>query len=94
MIKPLYDMLLVKVEEEDSVSSGGILIVNTNTVKEYSEGVVVEVGNGYKTDDGIKPLHVKQGDRIIYRKGVEVEVDDGDEKYMLVSESTVMAIRT
>jgi co-chaperonin GroES (HSP10) len=92
MVKPLYDMLLVKVNEEEYVSSGGVLIVNASAT-EYAEGTVVEVGTGYKTDTGLKPLTVSVGDDIIYRKGVEVEIVDNNEKYMLVSENTVMAIR-
>ena len=79
-IRPLHDRVIVKREEEERKSPGGIVIPDTATEKPIF-GKVVAVGKGKILENGeIRPLDVKVGDKILFGKysGTEVKMD-GDE---------------
>ena len=79
-IRPLHDRVIVKREEEERKSAGGIVIPDTATEKPMF-GKVVAVGKGKILENGdIRPLDLKVGDKILFGKysGTEVKMD-GDE---------------
>ncbi len=93
-LKPLHDRVLVKREEQDTKSAGGIIIPDTVQEKPM-EGKVIAVGSGARSEDGkITPLDVKAGDKILFGKwsGTEVTID-GDE-LIIMKESDIMGIIT
>ena len=93
-LKPLHDRVLVKREEQDTKSAGGIIIPDTVQEKPM-EGKVIAVGSGTRSEDGkVTPLDVKAGDKILFGKwsGTEVTID-GDE-LIIMQESDVMGIIT
>ena len=58
--RPLHDRVLVKRIDEDEKSPGGIIIPDTAKEKP-SEGKVVAVGSGTKSEDGkVTALDVKK----------------------------------
>lgn len=75
-IKPLGDRILVKMQEMDQKTKGGIYIPQTAQEK-TQEGVVLAVGD----DEAIK---VKPNDRVVYDKyaGTTIKVD-GEEQLIL-----------
>ena len=90
--RPLPDRVLVKRIDEDEKSPGGIIIPDTAKEKP-SEGKVVAVGSGTKSEDGkVTALDVKKGDKILFGKwsGTEVTVD-GDE-LIIMKESDILGI--
>jgi chaperonin GroES len=92
-LKPLYDKIVVKrQEEQEQRTASGIII--PDTAKEKPQiGEVVAVGEGKRLNNGeIAPLKVKVGDKVIFNKyaGTEVELDG--EKYLIMSEDEVLAI--
>jgi len=79
-VRPLYDRVLVKRVEEQTKSKGGLFLPETAKEKP-SEGIVLAVGQGRLTDQGeIKPLAVKEGDRVVFGRygGTEIKVDGED----------------
>ena len=93
-LKPLHDRVLVKREEQDAKSAGGIIIPDTVQEKPM-EGKVIAVGSGARNEDGkVTPLDVKAGDKILFGKwsGTEVTID-GDE-LIIMKESDIMGIIT
>ena len=90
--KPLQDRVVVKRLESDEKSSGGIIIPDTAKEKP-SEGEIIAVGPGELTEDGkLKPMNVKQGDKILFGKwsGTEVKLDGQD--LLIMKESDIMGI--
>ena len=83
-IKPLGDRVLVKLEEVEEKTAGGIFIPQTAQEKTQS-GVVVAVGE----DETIK---VKEGQKIMYDKyaGTAVSIDNVD--HLLIRYSDILAI--
>lgn len=91
---PLYDNILVEKEGGDEkVSEGGIILVDDDVSKSYSEADVIKVGDGFKLQDGgVRPLKVKPGDRIIFRKMTEISITLSGKEYFIVSEANVLGI--
>ena len=83
-IRPLHDRVIVKREEEERKSPGGIVIPDTAAEKP-SVGEVVACGPG-KTDDNGKvvPMGVKVGERILFGKysGQEFKLEGQDLLHM------------
>ena len=83
-VQPLYDRILVKRSEEETKTSKGLFLPETAKEKPLV-GVVLAVGQGRLGDDGkIKPLAVKEGDRVMFGRysGTEIKVD-GEERLVL-----------
>ena len=94
-VMPLGDRVLVKAlspEEAGTMTSFGILI--PDTAKEKPEqGTVVAVGPGKKSDDGkLVPLSVKVGDRVMFSKYGFDEIKVAGVEYLIVPESSILAI--
>lgn len=91
-IRPLYDRLVVKRIEEESTTSGGIIIPDSAKEKPAS-GRVIAVGNGKITKDGkVRPVDVTAGSRILFGKyaGTEVKIDGED--HLILREDDVLAV--
>ena len=91
-IKPLHDKILVKRVDEETKTSGGIIIPDTAKEKP-SEGIVEAVGNGFRTEDGkILPMSVKVGDRVLFAKWGGTEIKINGETRLIIKESDILAI--
>lgn len=93
-VKPLHDRILVKriIEEEESKTSGGIIIPDTAKEKPQ-EGKVVAVGGGKVLENGQKQaMEVQVGNRILFGKyaGTEVKIDG--EELLMMREDDVLGI--
>ena len=91
-IRPLHDRVIVKREDEERKSPGGIVIPDTAAEKPI-RGKIVAVGKGKILENGsVRPLDLKVGDKILFGKygGTEVKVD-GDE-LRVMREEDVMAV--
>ena len=90
--RPLHDRVVVRRVDEIEKTAGGILIPDTAREKP-TEGEVVAVGPGVRSDDGkIHALDVKTGDRVLFGKwsGNEVKLDGED--LIIMKESDIMGI--
>ena len=91
-IRPLNDRVLVKRLEEEEKTKGGIIIPDTAKEKPI-QGEVIAVGNGKIMENGeVKPLDVKEGDRVLFGKyaGNEVKIDG--EEYLIMREDDILGI--
>jgi chaperonin GroES len=91
-IRPLHDRILVERIEEEEKTQGGIIIPDTAKEKP-AEGKVIAVGNGKVTENGeVKPLDVKEGDRVLFGKYAGTEVKVGGNEYLIMREDDVLGI--
>ena len=91
-LTPLHDRILVKRIEEAETTRGGIIIPDSAKDKPQ-EGEVIAVGKGKSNEEGkVRPLDVKEGDRILFGKysGTEIKID-GDE-FIIMREEEVLGI--
>jgi chaperonin GroES len=91
-IRPLHDRVVIRREEEETKSAGGIVLPGSASEKPAS-GEVVAIGNGKLLDNGeVRPLDIKVGDKVIFGQygGSTVKIE-GDE-YLVLQESEIFAI--
>ena len=91
-VRPLHDRILVERIEEEEKTAAGIIIPDAAKEKP-SQGKVVAVGNGRKTEDGkVIPLEVKEGDRILFGKYAGTEIKIEGKEYLMMREDEVFAV--
>ena len=91
-IQPLFDYVLIKPVQQDEVTASGIVL--PESVKEKPQiGEVMAIGPGGMSEDGkTLPMHVKVGQKVLYKKWGGNEVKVGSEEWMLLEQKDVMAI--
>ncbi|MBM83759.1 MAG: co-chaperone GroES [Planctomycetaceae bacterium] len=88
---PLGDRIVVKREEAETTTSGGIVLPDSAQNKPQ-KGEVIAVGDGHVRSDGSKlPLTLAEGDRILFSSYGGEDIKVGDEEYLLLRESDVLA---
>ena len=92
-IRSLHDRVVVRRNEEESTSAGGIVLPGSAKEKP-NQGEVIAVGNGKVLDNGeVRALDVKVGDVIVFGKYAgsdTIEVDGED--LVILSESDIKAV--
>ena len=90
--RPMHDRVLVRRMDEDSKTAGGIIIPDSAQEKP-SQGVIVAVGTGLRTEDGkITPLDVKPKDKVLFGKWSGNEVTIDGEELLIMSESEILGV--
>ena len=88
---PVGERVVVKPTEQEQQTKGGIYLPDTAKEKPQ-EGEVVAVGPGRLADDGTRiPMELSKCDRVIYSKFAGAEYKDGDDEYLILRESDVLA---
>ena len=91
---PLHDRILIRRVEEADTTRGGIIIPDSAKDKPQ-EGEVISAGKGKISEEGkVRPLDVKEGDRILFGKysGTEIKIDGED--FIIMREEEVLGILT
>ena len=90
--RPLHDRVLVRRVEQDEKTAGEIIIPDTVQEKPM-EGEILAVGNGHVNDNGeVRPLDVKEGDKIIFSKWAGTEVTIDGQELMVMKESDIIGV--
>jgi len=86
-IKPLADRVLIKPQQAEQKTAGGIIIPDTAQEKPQ-KGEVVAVGPGTKDET----MEVKVGDLVLYGKysGNELTIDSTE--YLMMRQSDILAV--
>ncbi|MBU0927184.1 MAG: co-chaperone GroES [Spirochaetes bacterium] len=84
-VSPLGDRVLIKVQESDTKTAGGIIIPQTAQEKTQT-GVVQAIG----TDTDV--IKVKKNDKVMYDKysGTQIKIDGAD--HLIVKFSDILAV--
>ena len=91
---PLHDRILIRRVEESDTSRGGIIIPDSAKDKPQ-EGEVISVGKGKISEEGkVRPLDVKEGDRILFGKYAGTEITLDNEDFIIMREEEVLGIIT
>ena len=91
MLKPLGDRVVLKVEEKEEKVGGFVIAGNSHAATKTA--TVIAVGQGIRTLSGelVSPP-IKAGDTVLVESHAGVEVKDGEEAYLLVSEANILAV--
>jgi chaperonin GroES len=86
-LAPLGDRVVLKALIAEETTKSGIVLPGTEKEKPQ-QAEVLAVGPGTKDVE----MEVKVGDKVIYSKYSGTEIKDGDEAYIIVSQSDILAI--
>ncbi len=91
-LQPLGDRVVIKREESEETTAGGILLPDSAKDKP-ARGQVISVGNGRLLDDGSRgELQVKVGDRVIFSSYGGETLNLDDEELLLMREDDILAV--
>lgn len=94
MLKPVLNRIVVKRDEPETVSAGGIVIPD-NFAEDADKGTVLAIGPGENMADGtVKAIKVAAGARILFHSlsGHKVEVDK--EEFVILKEDDILGVIT
>jgi chaperonin GroES len=90
-IVPLGDKVVLRRQEAESKTAGGIVLPDSAKDKPQ-RGEVVAVGDGHVKKDGTRvALTVKEGDRVIFSSYAGDEIKINDDEFLLLRESDILA---
>ena len=90
--RPLHDRVVVRRVGSDEKTAGGIIIPDTAQEKP-SEGQIVSVGPGGRSEDGKSiAMDVQAGDRVLFGKWSGTEVSIDGEELLIMKESDIMGV--
>ena len=91
-IRPLHDRVVVRRLEEETTTSGGIVLPDSAAEKP-SQGEILAVGSGKVLDSGeVRAPDVAVGDKVIFGQygGSTVKIDG--EELLILSESEIFGV--
>jgi chaperonin GroES len=91
-LQPLGDRVVVRREEGESRTAGGIVLPDAAKEKP-TRGTIQAVGNGKLLDNGNRgQLQVKPGDRVLFTSWAGEQFKVGDEELLLMREEDILAV--
>lgn len=90
-IKPLLDRVVLKVEEAEQTTKGGIILSSAAQEKPQF-ATIVAVGPGGLVDGKEVTMYVNVGDKVISSKYAGTEVKLDGEEYTIVRQSDILAV--
>jgi len=91
-LQPIGDKVVVERDETEEKTAGGIYIPDTAKDKP-TRGTIIAVGTGKVLDDGSRgKMQVKKGDRVLFTSYAPEQINIGDDEYLLMSESDILAV--
>jgi Co-chaperonin GroES (HSP10) len=90
-IKPLADRVVLKMLEAEETTKGGIILAGTAKEKpQIAEIIAVGPGGNVEGKDIV--MSVKPGDKVITSKYSGTEVKCGEDEFVIVKQSDILAI--
>ncbi len=91
--KPLSNHLFLEAVEEEKTTASGIVLPETVEKEKPVKAKVVAVGPGKMNDKGeIRPMAVKIGDVVLFKKYGPDEFELEGKKYLVGDEDDILAV--
>ena len=88
---PLFDKVVLKQLVAEETTASGIVLPGAAKEKPQ-QAEVVAVGPGGMVDGKEVTMQVKAGQKVIYSKYAGTEVKLGDDEYIIVKQSDILAV--
>lgn len=91
--QPLSNHIFLEPVEKEKTTKSGIVIPETSSKERPMMGKVVAAGSGKVNDKGeVRPMSVKVGDTVLFKKYGPDEIEIDGKKYLVGDEDDVLAI--
>ncbi|MCY4576630.1 MAG: co-chaperone GroES [Chloroflexi bacterium] len=89
--QPLGDRIVIKPNEEEEVSKGGLLLPDTARERPQ-EGEVIAAGPGRVSDTGqLIPMSLGVGDKVLFPQFGATRINEDDDELLFFRESDILA---
>ena len=86
-IRPIGERVLIKpIKKEEKTKSGILLSSKTAPAEKPNQAEVIALGKGEKLEG------IKIGDKVIFNRFSGNEIEDGEEKYLVVNAEDILAV--
>ena len=86
-IRPIGERVLLKpIKKEEKTKSGILLSSKSSNTDTQNQAEVIALGKGEKLEG------IKVGDKVIFNKFSGNEIEDGEEKYLVVNAEDILAV--
>ena len=91
-LQPIGDKVVVERDVMEEKTSGGIFLPDAAKDKP-ARGTIIAIGTGKLLDDGKRgKMQVKPGDRVLFTTYAPEAIELGDDEFLLMSESDILAV--
>lgn len=91
-ITPILDRIVVKRDDDITTTDSGIILASS-AVEKPCQGTIVAVGRGKTSDKGqLLPMHLHEGDKILFGKFAGTEVTIENETFLIMREEDILCI--
>lgn len=91
-IRPLHDRILLKRDNEEERTAGGLYIPDS-AKERATRAKVVAVGRGRTLQDGtVVPLKVKAGDTVLFGKYAGTDITLDGQEHLIMREEDIIAV--
>ena len=91
-LQPLGEGVVIERDESLDTTAGGIVLPDSAQDKP-ARGKVLAIGNGKLLKDGKRgPMQVKVGDAVLFSSYSPQEVSVGEDEFLLLKESDILAV--
>lgn len=91
MFRPMHNRVVIRRNDADTVSSGGV-ILSVAHLEKPKEGEVVAVGPGAFQNGTLVAMTVVVGDKVLFSKYAGTEVTLDGEKLVVMKEDDILGI--
>lgn len=91
-IRPLGDKVVVKPEDAETKTAGGIVIPDTSDKDKPMQGTVIAIGNGKYIDGKRIPVDITIGNRVLFGKYAGTNIKINNTEYLVMREEDVMGV--
>ena len=90
-LRPLFNRVVVRRVDSETVTKGGIFIPDSAAEK-ADQGTVVAVGPGKRESGELIPVDVAVGDRVLFGKTAGQTVKINNEELLILDEEQILAV--
>jgi chaperonin GroES len=92
-LQPLFNNVIVKPLQAEEMTKSGIVLPSVADKENPEKGEIIACGPGKVNNKGeLVKMSVQVGDKVIFKKYSPDEVEIDNEKYLVLSESDILAI--
>lgn len=91
-ITPLHDFLTIELDIPETVSDGGIVLIQKRPEQGVETGTVTGTGPGTTINGVFDEMVVKVGDKVLFNKGTGQTVEVDKKKVLFLKQRDIMGI--
>ena len=91
-LTPRHDRILVRPDQEEEKSAGGIMLAPSSSKEKPQRGTVLSVGSGKIEDGKVIPVELSKGMKVLFSKFSGTDVKVSGEDLLILRDEDIIAV--